>query len=357
MSSRFFSRRLAGLSPYVPGEQPREGGLLKLNTNESPFSPSESVLQRARELERDLRLYPDPDCVRLRRALGDAWGIAPERIVCGNGSDEILSFAFQAFCDDDRPALFPDLTYGFYPVFAASRALPWREIPLREDFSVRVEDYRGLRGTVFLANPNAPTGLRLSLAQIEELLLQDRDRLVVADEAYVDFGGESVLPLAEKYDNLLAVRTFSKSRSLAGARLGFGIGDPALVRDLNTVRCSFNPYNVGSPAQALGLAVLEEEQQTRARCAAVALARDYTLGELKKRGFSVTDSTANFVFAAPPSMKGETLYRALREKGILVRHFPKPRISDYIRVTVGTREQMERFLDTLDQIGKEAGGL
>ena len=355
--SRFFSSRLADLVPYTPGEQPREDGLLKLNTNELPFPPSPRVLSRAQELTRALQLYPDPDCTLLRRELAQAWGLEPEQILCGNGSDEILSFAFQAFCSDDRPALFPDLTYGFYPVFARANRVPWREIPLREDFSVVIDDYRNLMGTVFLANPNAPTGLQLSPGEIEVLVRQDRGRVVVIDEAYVDFSRQSALPLIRHYDNLLVVRTFSKSRALAGARLGFGLGDPALIADLNRVRCSFNPYNVSSPAQALGRAILEEEDSVPLRCGAVVQTREKTVLGLRERGFSVTDSRANFVFAAPPHMGGETLFHALREKGILVRRFDKPRIAEYLRITVGTDAQMDRFFAALDDIGKEAGGL
>ena len=346
--SRFFQKNI---TPYVPGEQPADfGSYVKLNTNESPYPPSDRALAWAAAHTRSLNLYCDPDCRELREALAEMCSLSPEEILPANGSDEILNFAFMAFCGKDRGALFPDITYGFYPVFAEVNGVPYEEIPLRGDFGIGAEDYLGRRGTVFIANPNAPTGVCLSVAEIERVAASDPDRVVVVDEAYIDFGGESCLPLVRKYDNLLVTQTFSKSRSMAGARLGFGAGCKALIGDLTAIKYSTNPYNVNSMTQALALGTLAEETYTRRNCAAIIETRDYTTAELRRRGFEVFDSAANFVFARTNAMDGGALYRALKEKGVLVRHFDKPRIADYNRVTIGTREQMDALLCALDEI-------
>jgi histidinol-phosphate aminotransferase len=348
--SRFLSKKYAGLAPYVPGEQPQSGRYIKLNTNESPFDVPPAVVEAARGAAEKLRLYPDPDCRELTAALAESMGVGPDQIVPANGSDEVLDFAFLAFCDGGRPALFPDVTYGFYRVFAAVNGVPYREIPLRPDFSVAVEDYAGLAGTVFLANPNAPTGLALPAERIRALLDQDRDRVVVVDEAYVDFGGESAAALIPEYDNLLVTRTFSKSRSMAGARLGYAAGSAALIADLNAIRFSVNPYNLDRMTLAAGAAMLKCEETVRANCRAVAAQREKTAAELAAMGFELTDSRANFLFARYPGADGETLYRALKDRGILVRHFSAPRTKDFVRITVGSPEDMRALTGALAEI-------
>ena len=348
--SRFFSPRFAALTPYTPGEQPRDKKYVKLNTNESPYDVPESVVRAAEAAARDFRLYPDPTCLALSKALGRAEGIDPDRVVWGNGSDELLNFAFMAYCDGNTPAVFPDITYGFYPVFAAVNRVPTRIIPLREDFSVDLATMMKTPGTVFLANPNAPTGIALSRDQVERLVRSDPDRMVVVDEAYVDFGAETSAPLTEKYKNLLVIRTFSKSRSMAGARIGYAIGDPELIQDLETLRYANNPYNLSRVAIAAGEAMLEEEKLMRERCAAVASTREETSRALADLGFVLTPSRSNFLFARHPALDGGKFYRDLKDRGILVRHFDLPRIKDYVRVTVGSPEDMETFVKSVRSI-------
>lgn len=344
--SRFFTGALRALKPYTPGEQPRGvDGLIKLNTNESPFPPGPRVLDvLTRDEAEKLRLYSDPACTDLLAALAQAFGVAENQVFAGNGSDEVLAFAFRAFCE--KGAVFADLTYGFYPVFAQLFGVAARQIPLRDDFTLAVEDYAGEAGTVFIANPNAPTGLCLPLAKIETLLRQNPDRLVVVDEANVDFGGESAAALLPRYDNLLIVGTFSKSRSLAGARLGYAIGGAALIADLNTVKFSFNPYNINRLTLLAGTAALADAEYYARCCAEIAAVRDDTAGALRALGFTVTHSKANFLFAgANPRLPGADYYAALRKNNILVRHFDVPRIADWVRITVGTRAQMQRLLE------------
>ena len=351
--SRFFSKKYEKLEPYTPGEQPKERKYVKLNTNESPFPPSPKAIEYAAEAAKNLQLYSDPTCSALVDALARTYGIDRDEVLPTNGSDEILNFAFMAFCDDEHPALFADITYGFYSVFAELGGVPYETIPLREDFSINVDDYINRRGTVFIANPNAPTGMALPLSEIERLLQSDADRIVVVDEAYVDFGAESAVSLIGKYDNLLVTQTFSKSRSMAGARLGYGIACKSLIQDLNTVKYSTNPYNVNAMTMAAGVGTLEDADYTVANCKAVMENREWAAKELLKMGFEMTDSRANFLFAKHPQIKGGDLYLALREHGILVRHFEKPRICEYNRITVGSREQMEILIQTIRTILEE----
>ena len=351
--SRFFSDKYRDLTPYVPGEQPRDRRYIKLNTNESPFPPSPLAIKAAAEAAERLQLYPDPTYAALHGAVAAYHGVAADRVLLTNGSDEILNFAFMAFCDKKTPAVFPDITYGFYSVFAKLNGVPYRELPLAPDFSVTVADYLGVGATIFLANPNAPTGLSLPLCEIEKILQANPDNVVVVDEAYVDFGGESAIPLVGKYDNLLVTRTFSKSRSMAGARLGYGVGSPALIADLNTVKYATNPYNVNSMSAAAGLGVMADEAYTVKNCKAVMENRAFAAAELKKLGFTLTDSKGNFLFAKHSSLGGEEIYLALKARGILVRHFGKARIADYNRITVGTREEMEALVAALADIIKE----
>lgn len=348
--SRFFSCKYDALTPYTPGEQPKDIPYIKLNTNESPFPPPPLVQQYVKEEAKRLQLYSDPQCRDLVAMAAEKLGVAPDEILFTNGSDEILNFAFMAFCDAAHPAVFPDITYGFYPVFAQVNSIPYTEIPLQEDFSIRVEDYIGLNQTIFIANPNAPTGLALPLSDIEKIVAGNPDSVVVIDEAYVDFGAESALKLIHKYDNLLVTQTFSKSRSMAGARLGFGAGNRELIRDLNTIKYSTNPYNVNRMTMAAGVAALEADGYFQVNCRKIMENRDWVSLELVKLGFFVIPSMTNFVFTKHPNISGRALNLALREKGILVRHFATEKLRDYNRITVGSREQMKALIAALKEI-------
>ena len=354
MSSRFFDGKLAALTPYTPGEQPRNvDQLIKLNTNESPFPPGPRVFEvLTRENIEKLRLYPAIGVTALHRATADFYGISPAQVFTGNGSDEVLAFCFHGLCPNG--AVFADLTYGFYPVFSDMFGIPYRVIPLREDFSLAVEDYEGRRETVFIANPNAPTGRYLPPEKIRALLEQDRDRLVVVDEAYIDFGGESSVALLPEYDNLLIVQTFSKSRQLAGARLGLAIGSEALIGDMNTLKFSFNPYSVNNLTLLEGAAAMEDREYFESCRREIIRVREFTVRELRQRGFTLPDSMTNFVFASPPGMTGRTYYEKLRDRGILVRYFGIPRTENYVRITIGSEAQMRALLAATDEICKEA---
>lgn len=351
--SRFFSATHAMLTPYTPGEQPRERSYIKLNTNESPFPPSDKALAAAAEAAARLQLYSDPTCRVLTDALAATYGVDASEIICTNGSDEVLDFAFQAFCDGQTPAAFADITYGFYPVFASRNGIPYDLIPLKDDFTLDIKDYFGLGRTIFIANPNAPTGIALTRDQVAQILEANPNHVVVIDEAYVDFGAESAVPLIHTYKNLLVTQTFSKSRSMAGARLGFGIGHRDLIADLHTIRYSTNPYNVNSMTLAAGVGTLSDEAYTRANCRAVMDNRAWTMQALACRGFTMTDSKTNFIFAKHEALDGGRLYLALKERGILVRHFDTPRIRDYNRITVGSKEQMQALVAAVDAILKE----
>lgn len=351
--SRFFSSKYKNLTPYVPGEQPKDTQYIKLNTNESPYPPSENAIKFASDAAKGLNLYPDPTCSDLNAALAEYLGVSSDEILLTNGSDEILNFAFMAFCDESHGAAFPDITYGFYPVFAQLNNVPYTEIPLKEDFSINTEDYKGINKTIFIANPNAPTGIALSSKEIEEIVKSCPDNIVVIDEAYIDFGGTSVVPLIKKYDNLLVTQTFSKSRSMAGARLGVGVGCRKIIEDLNTVKYSTNPYNINNMTMAAGLGSIRDNKYTEDNCKKITENREFTSKELKALGFELTDSSANFIFAKYPKISGEKIYKALKEKNILVRHFDNPRINDYNRITIGTREQMEALISALKSISEE----
>ena len=348
--SRFFSDKFSSLTPYTPGEQPKDRRFVKLNTNESPFAPSQKAREYAATAAKSLQLYCDIDCTKLCEKLARMYGIKKENVLFTNGSDEALNFAFAAFCDDGCPAVFPDITYGFYPVFAQLNHVPYEEIPLNEDFTINVDDYIGVNKTIFIANPNAPTGIALSLSDIERILDGNPDNIVVVDEAYVDFGAESAVGLIDRYDNLLVTQTFSKSRSLAGGRLGMAIGCADIIRDLNTVKFSTNPYNVNSMTQAAGLGALEDQAYFEENCATIMENRAYLTRELEKLGFVTTDSSTNFVFVKHPEIEGEKLYRELKERGVLIRHFTLPRIKDYNRITVGTKEQIDVLLNNIKAI-------
>lgn len=347
--SRFLSAKHASLAPYTPGEQPRDMKYIKLNTNESPFPPSPKAQQYADEAAGNMQLYSDPECTALRLKFAELNGVEPEEVLPTNGSDEILNFAFMAFGDCDHPAIFPDITYGFYPVFAQLNGVPYREIPLKDDFSIDLSEYENHTGLVVIANPNAPTGIAIPLEKIERLIAANPNAVVIIDEAYVDFGGETCIPLIHKYDNLLVTQTFSKSRSMAGARLGFGIGCKDLIRDLNAIKYATNPYNVNRMTIAAGVGALEDEEYTRANCRTIMENRDWTAEELNKLGFEVLPSCTNFLFARHPKLSGSETYQNLRRKGILVRHFSKPRLDSFNRITIGTFEQMQAVVNAMKQ--------
>lgn len=351
MSSRFLSSRFASLSEYVPGEQPRDRAYIKLNTNESPYPPPQSLIDAVcAEETAKLNLYPDPDCKALTEALAARYGVKTENVFLANGSDDILNFSFMGFCDGSTAVAFPEISYGFYEVYANLYGLEYTKIPLKGDFSVDYRDYCGLGKTVVIANPNAQTGVAIPVSEIEEIVKTNPDNLVLVDEAYVDFGWESCVPLTTKYPNILVCQTFSKSRSLAGARLGFAIGCRELIADLNKLKYSTNPYNINRLSQIAGAAAIAEDSYFAENCRRIANTRDYVRGQLIKRGFYVTDSSANFLLAKSGRIGGGELYLRLKQRGVLVRHFSDKLISDYIRVTIGTKEQMERFLEALDEI-------
>ena len=350
----FLSPEAAALSPYTPGEQPLDRQYVKLNTNESPFPPSPRVLQKLSEEElKKLNLYSDPACTVLVNAIAEKYGVKPENVIAGNGSDEILAFAFRAFCGAGVGAVYADITYSFYRAQTALFGLDATVIPLRDDFSLNVADYLSVPGTAFIANPNAPTGMEIPVSDIVTLLESNPQRVVVIDEAYVDFGGETCVPLTSRYDNLLVVQTFSKSRSLAGGRIGFAIGAAGLISALNRVKYSFNPYNVNRLSLIAGAAAMKDEPYFLACTEAIRANRAWTAQALQGIGFTVLPSKANFVFAKSDRLSGEAVYRGLKERGVLVRWFDAPRLRDYLRITIGSREQMETLLERLRELLKE----
>lgn len=349
--SRYLSPTLAALTPYTPGEQPQDQKYIKLNTNESPYPPSPKVVEAvsAAEVEK-LRLYSDPACAELLGAAAKHFGLAPDQIMAGNGSDENLFFALRAFCDETHPLAYADITYGCYSVWCGLMHIPSHIIPLKEDFTLDPADYCGLGETIVIANPNAPTGLALPPSEIERILRSNPDNVVIVDEAYVDFGAESCVPLINTCPNLLVVQTFSKSRQLAGARLGLAMGSAELIADLNRVKFSLNPYNINRLTLKAGKAALEDTAYFEKTRAAIIAARAWTADELKKRGFVLTDSRSNFLFAATERRAGGELYLELKKRGVLVRHFDAPRIAERLRITIGTPEQMRVLMQKLDEI-------
>ena len=351
--SRFFSKKYSSLKAYVPGEQPKERKYIKLNTNESPYPPSPEVIEAAAREAGQLQLYSDPECTPLALECAKLFSVEREMVLMTNGSDEILNFAFMAFGDEKHPFVFPEITYGFYSVFAELNHVPYREIPLREDFSIDYRDYLSVGANVVIANPNAPTGMTLTPSEIEEIVKSNKDYVVTIDEAYVDFGAESAVTLTHKYDNLLVTQTFSKSRSLAGARLGFGIANKELIRDLNTIKYSTNPYNVNRMTMMAGYAALRTNGYYMDNCRRIIETRAYTREALTSLGFSVLPSCANFLFAKCSFISGEELYLTLKSRGFLIRHFSKERIKDYNRITIGTREEMELLIAEIKKIVEE----
>ncbi len=351
--SRFFTDKYSRLVPYTPGEQPKDMNYIKLNTNESPFPPSKEVSEAVKDEAGRLQLYCDPVCTELTKKIAELHNVSFDEVLATNGSDEILNFAFMAFCDSNHPIVFADITYGFYSVFADLNNIPYEIIPLKDDFSIDVNDYIGINKNIVIANPNAPTGKYLEKSDIEKIVAANLNNIVIIDEAYIDFGGESACNLVHKYDNLLVTGTFSKSRSLAGGRLGFGIGNKDLIADLNTIKYSTNPYNVNRLTQIAGLKALENNDYYMNNCRTIIANREYTEKSLQDLGFYVIPSKANFVFAKSDKIDGEELYKSLKSKGILVRHFTKERIKDYNRITIGTKEQMDALINAIKEILEE----
>ena len=351
--SCFLIEKLRGLPAYVPGEHAEDGRLIRLNTNESPYPPSPGVLGAVQAEVGQLGYYNDPDCTALRGALAALYGVGPENVICGNGSDELLFLSFMAFADAAHPIALPDITYSYYDLFAAALGIPLERIPLQADFTVDPEGYASLGRMIVLANPNAPTGLALSPEQIAGICETNLGRVVLIDEAYVDFGAESCLPLIDRYPNLLVVRTFSKSRSMAGARLGYAFGCAALIAQLETVRNAVCLYSVNRMTQAAGIAACGENDYYMENCRRIIASRGYTKDALRALGFEVTDSLGNFVFARCGRMPGAALAAALRERGILVRRWDAPRIADWLRITVGSQAEMEALVRAVTEILKE----
>lgn len=347
----FWSGRIRDAVPYVPGEQPREGKFIKLNTNECPYPPSPRVVEAIRQAAGDeLRLYPDPECLALRQAIAKREGLKPEQVFCSNGSDEVLAFAFQAFFDPEREIVFPRITYSFYPVYTDYFGLRCRRVPMNPDFSDPVDELCGSNGGVVLCNPNAPTGIAVGLDVVEKLLRANPDVAVIVDEAYVDFGARSAVPLIDKYPNLLVVQTASKSRALAGLRVGWAMGQENLISGLRCVRDSINSYTVDRVAQAGARAAIEDEDYFQSIRRRVMDTRERTAKVLKQMGFIVLPSQANFLFLSHPNHGGKELLDALRERGILVRWWSDPPIENWLRVTIGTDEEMEELTRGLREI-------
>lgn len=349
--SKYWSEAVRALEPYTPGEQPRERRYVKLNTNENPYPPSPKVLAALRDSAGEsLRLYPDPTCGDLRAAIADYYQVDRGEVFVGNGSDEILSLVFFSFFKGDKPLLFPDITYSFYEVYCAFHGITGKRIPLREDFTLAPEDYSIENGGIIFANPNAPTGAALPLRQIEGLLGAHKDSVIVVDEAYVDFGGESAIPLVRSHPNLLVVQTLSKSRSLAGLRVGLAVGSPELVAGLERARYSFNPYNLDRLSLAGAIESFGDEAYFQENCRKVIETREQSARRLVELGFSVIPSRANFLFITHKRHPAKELLQGLRDRGVLVRHFDRPRISDYLRVTVGTDDEMKIFLEQIGEL-------
>jgi len=350
--SRYWSEVVRALTPYVPGEQPKLPNLVKLNTNESPYGPSRRVLDALRgEIGDTLRLYPDPDSDRLRQAIAKRHGLEPGNVFVGNGSDEVLAHVFFALLKHDAPVLFPDITYSFYPVYCGLYGMASTQVPLTDAFEIRIDDYLRPNGGIIFPNPNAPTGCFVPVSEVERLLRANADSVVVIDEAYVDFGGESVVPLVRRYPQLLVTHTLSKSYALAGLRVGYATGHPDLIEALNRVKNSFNSYPLDRFAQAGAAAAMEDQDYFRAMCGKVVATKSALVESLKSLGFEVLPSAANFVFARYPGRDGGDLAARLRSRSIIVRHFRNPaRISPFLRITIGTDEQCAGLVEVLREI-------
>lgn len=337
--------------PYTPGEQPKVSGLIKLNTNENPYAPAPAVCERLKTMNPDaFRKYPDPSCSVLVDAISQTYGVDKENVFVGVGSDDVLAMAFLTFFNSDKEVLFPDITYSFYDVWADLFRIPFRQVPLKEDFTINPEDYKVPNGGIVIANPNAPTGVELPLAEIESIVEANKDSVVIIDEAYVDFGGVSALPLIDKYENLLVVQTTSKSRSLAGIRIGYAFGSRKLIKYLSDAKFSFNSYTMNMPSLELGALAMKDIEYFNETRAKVINTREWTKTELSKRGFTFGDSKTNFIFAKHNTKERDELFAKLRENKILVRAFNAPRIKEYLRISIGTDEEMRRVMEVLDEI-------
>lgn len=357
MNKRYWSSRIENMEAYVPGEQPKDKKYIKLNTNENPYPPSPKVWEAISEVKpEELRLYPDPECLELRTLLAQQRGLNPDQVFVGNGSDEVLAFSYLAFMDDETPAVFPDITYSFYPVYAAFFGNNARIVPVAEDFALPLEEFKKNDGTLIITNPNAPTGIAIEPDQIGELCRANPDHVVIVDEAYVDFGGKSVVPLLKEFENLLVIQTYSKARSLAGMRIGFAYGSEDLIAALNTVKNSINSYTLDRVALAAATASARDEAYTYDICRRVAETRENTAGKLAGLGFRVLPSRTNFLFVSHRTVPAAELFRELRAKGVLVRYFNKPRIDNFLRITIGTDEEMEAMLTAMAEILEEYNG-
>lgn len=338
--------------PYVPGEQPKETNIIKLNTNENPFPPAPGVVGVLESFNSDkLRLYPDPLVADLVKAIADFYQVGEDQVFTGVGSDDVLAMIFMTFFNSDKPILFPDITYSFYDVWADMLKVPYEQIPLDDNFCIHTEGYYRENGGVIFPNPNAPTGELMTLAQIEDIVVHNRDVIVVVDEAYIDFGGESALPLIDKYDNVIIVQTFSKSRSLAGSRIGYAISNPKIIKYINDVKYSFNSYTMDHITIAVGTEAVKDKEYFESTTGKIIETREWVKAELRKLGFEFGDSKSNFIFAKHPKISGNQLFEDLKKSGIYVRHFNKPeRISEYLRITIGTDQQMETFISCLTDL-------
>lgn len=350
--SRFLNQKYSSLEPYTPGEQPKVNGrLIKLNTNENPYPPAPGVLKVINDEElAKLRLYSDPEASMLTEAIAENFGIAKDQAITTNGSDEILAFIFMAFQGATGKVYYPEISYSFYPVYCDVFGAKGIKVPLNEDFSINPEDYYDADGLIVITNPNAPTGMALTLNQIEDILIHNNNNLVVIDEAYVDFGAESAVKLIDKYDNLLVVQTFSKSRSLAGSRIGYAMGSSEIIADLNAIKFSFNPYNLDRLAILAGVEAMKDRAYFEETCRKIIDTRESFVSEMKKMGFDILPSKANFVFATSSEISGKEYFTKLREDNIIVRYFGKEKISDYVRITIGTPEEMEILLEKTREI-------
>ena len=351
-----WEKNIRKVTPYVPGEQPKEQNIIKLNTNENPYPPSPYVDKILRDFDvNKLRLYPDPTCQVLVDAIAKRYGKSPKQVFVGVGSDDVLAMCYLTFFNSENPILFPDITYSFYDVWADEFRVPYEQIPLDENLHIVPDDYKHVNGGIIFPNPNAPTGVLMPLAQIEEIVQANPDVIVIVDEAYIDFGGESAIPLTEKYDNLLVVQTFSKSRSMAGSRIGFAIGNEKLIQYLNDVKYSFNSYTMDVLTLALGKEAIEDEDYFQMNCHSIMLTREWAKDCMRDMGFLFEDSMANFLFVTHPKYAAQEIFEYLKSKGIYVRYFSKPeRISNYLRITIGTREDMKALFEAIQQFMVQA---
>ena len=351
--SKFWNETVNKIEPYVPGEQPRDKKYVKLNTNENPYPPSKKVLEAVKNsANEDLRLYPDPLCTELNETIANFYGLDKDNIFLGNGSDEVLAFSFMTFFSKDKTILFPDISYSFYPVYAEFFGLNYKMVPLDEDFNIQLEELKKENGGVILPNPNAPTGKYIDTDKLKELLEANKDSVVIIDEAYIDFGGESMVKYIKDYKNLLVVQTFSKSRSLAGARIGFALGDNELIEGLNRVKNSINSYTIDRVALNAGKAAIEDKEYFEETRNKIIKTRENVSKALKEMGFKVLDSKANLIIASHKDFEGQYLYEELRNRGVLVRFFNKDRIDKFLRITIGTDEEMDILIEKLKEIIK-----